>query len=97
MCRMTFIFSPVDRAMLGEHAGYFERGFINSRNFFRCNFFSERMGYFGVLKDIPNCLWTPLAVNSPLQVTGSPPAILKYIISYALWNLTTDNINVNIG
>ena len=32
---MTFIFTAVDRAMLGEHVRYLERGCMTSRKFFR--------------------------------------------------------------
>ena len=33
--RMTFIFSPIDRAMLGEHVRYLERGCRTCKKFFR--------------------------------------------------------------
>ena len=46
---MAFIFSPVDRAMLGKDVRYLERGCMTSRKFFRGmenQVFLEKMYFF---------------------------------------------------
>ena len=61
-CRMTFIFSPLEQAMLGEHVRYLEHGYTMCRKFSRAmenQVFIEKMHFSKGLSRIFEDFKTP--------------------------------------